>query len=483
MKLEKLLEKISLEEYRKFILLYSDKSPEFKTELEVYFADKDENTDLGKKYSEWIKKTIRKYENRGFITYKDSRSLAGDLQNIINTGFELVEKRNFLDAFELAKVALKETMEVITYCDDSSGSIGDTISFCIELLEQIAINPDTGIPLKEQLFFYLEKALKEDIYFDYGDFGYDLIPVFELLSVKLGQTKIFLKYIDNELSKPEQPHSDYKKNFYKVKKIEFLTSIERYDEAEKLITQNLDIVEVRQEVINKAIHSEDYIQAKTLIDDGIKIAIEKNHPGTVSSWHKELLRIAFLEKDVATIRHHSKYFAFDRGFNKEYYQIWKGTYLPHEWKEVIEVYIQETISFTTDIYEKNKKRGWTGQSMLALLSTVTSIYIEEKYLDRLLVLVKQEEELDYILFYHEVLLKDYPSELLEVYLPAIKVAAEQTSDRKKYKDFVKKLKKIIKDIPQGQEAILDIAKEMKKTYARRPAMVEELTKLIAETSA
>lgn len=153
MELEKLLEKISLNEYRKFVLLYSLKNPEFKTELEVYFSTKDKKIDLSKKYREWIKKTIRKYERRGFVDYNSTFGLAGELQSIIDTGFVLAEGHNFLDAFKLAKVALTETMQVITNSDDSSGSIGDTVGFCIQLLERIANDPYAGNPLKEQISF------------------------------------------------------------------------------------------------------------------------------------------------------------------------------------------------------------------------------------------------------------------------------------------------------------------------------------------
>lgn len=444
----------------------------------MYFAGKDGKIDLSKKYGEWIKKTIRKYEHRGYIDYRSSSGLSGDLDNIINTGFILAEKHNFQDAFTLAKVALPEMVRLFAYCDDSSGNIGGTVEFCIQLLERIANDPHAGNPLKEVLFFYLDLLLKEDVYFEYGDYGYQLLEIFQLLAVKLGQADVFLKHLDMQLLKPAEPYSDYKKNCYEIRKIEFLTSIGRQEEAEELVAQNLDIVEVRQGVVDTAISDRKYLHAKTLIRDGIELAREKSHPGTVSYWQKELLRIAFLEKDVETIRHYSEHFALDRGFDKVYYRMWKDTYLPEEWKEVIELHIQKSIDAATDLYEKYTNRVWQGHSMLSLLSAVASIYIEEKYLDRLMALVKQEAELERILYYHEVLLDDYRLDLLQVYLPAIKRAAANVSDRKKYKDLVKQMKKVIKDIPEGMKQILDLAKEMRTTYYRRRAMVEELTKFI-----
>ena len=482
MKFEKLLEKITIDELRDFMLLYSIKAPEFKAEFELYFARKDGKVDISERYSEWIRKTIRRYEHRGFIDYRNSSALACDLDNIINTGFVLAEKHNFQDAFTLARVALPEIVQILGYSDDSSGNIGSTVEFCIQLLEQIASNPNAGNPLKEVIFFYLETLLKEDVYFDYGNFGYRLLDIFESLAVKLSQAEVFLKHLNIQLSKPAQAYSDYTKNFYQVRKIEFLTSIGRLDEAQESVQQNLNIVEVRQGVVNEAISEHKYIQAKELIRDGIEIAAKNNHPGTIAHWQKELLRIAFLEKDEEAIRHYSKYFAFDRGFNIEYYRIWKNTFLPENWKNVIELHIQQSIDAATDVYELNRKRGWQAQSMLSLLSAVASIYLEERYLDRLMALVKQETALERILYYHEVLLNDYRSDLLNVYLPALKIAAAKVSDRNQYRHLVNQMKKIIKDIPEGTQQMSDLAKELSTTYWRRRAMVEELTKFIQLTT-
>jgi hypothetical protein len=475
MQLEKLLKNISLKDYQDFILTYCNKNPEFKTEFEVYFADKDENIDLHKKYSEWIKKTIRKYEYKGFIDYKNTRNLAGELQDIIDAGSVLVKKQNFLGAFEIAKVALKETMTTLSYCDDSSGSLGGTVEYAIELLDSIINNPNTARPLKEQLFEYLKVAVKDDVYFDYGGFGYHLLDLFEDLAIKMDQPETYIEHLDNQLSKP---YSDYKKNYYRICKIEFLTAIGRPDQVEELVAQSMDIVEIRQTEVNKAISAGNYESAKDLINEGISIAKEKNHPGTVSIWQNALLRIAFLEKDIQTIRHYCKYFAFDRGFNQEYYRSWKESFLADEWTEVIEVHIQKLIDDAFKIFNKNKSNNWGRLSQLALLSTVASIYIEENYLDRLFELVKQEQDLDCILEYHNVLVKDFALDLIPVYLPAIKESGINASDRKQYQDFVKKIRRIIKDIPQGTEQIINIAKELRATYYRRPAMVEELNKLI-----
>lgn len=102
-------------------------------------------------------------------------------------------------------------------------------------------------------------------------------------------------------------------------------------------------------------------------------------------------------------------------------------------------------------------------------------------MDRLFELVKLEKELDAILRYHDVLKVRYASEMLDLYVPALEAYGHKTSSRGEYADLVRKMERIIKDIPQGRERILAVAQRLKETYSvkpRRLAMLEELSKLV-----
>lgn len=92
-------------------------------------------------------------------------------------------------------------------------------------------------------------------------------------------------------------------------------------------------------------------------------------------------------------------------------------------------------------------------------------------------LVIKEESLGMILYYHDELVGHYPEILLSRYLPAIRRHAERTSDRRQYQELVKDIKRIIKDIPEGKQQLLELTRELAQIYYRRPAMVEELNKL------
>jgi hypothetical protein len=236
-------------------------------------------------------------------------------------------------------------------------------------------------------------------------------------------------------------------------------------------------VELRQKEVDKAIENKDFIKAKELIKDGIQIAEEKKHSGTVSQWKKELLRIAVLENDVTKVRVYARYFALDRGFEAGYYNQWKKTYTEEEWKPIIEQYIQETTENIPQEHRKNKDGGWSTPHP-PLLRSLAPVFIEEKYWDRLLALVKQENSLDATLQYHPHLIKCYPDELLDIYIPALEHLGERVNNRNQYGDMAAKMVKILKDIPNGKEKIQGVARNLIAKYPRRPAMREELNRIL-----
>jgi hypothetical protein len=471
---EDLLLKISADEYRGFIKEYALNNKDFKMAFELFFADKDGRIDTGKLYTDLIKKLIKKQTARGYLDYRSAVGLAKEVNQLVDKGFDFANKRNFVEAFVIAGVVLKEMMQVITYCDDSSGALGDVICNTINLIDVIALSDDAVIDMKTRVFNFLQTELNDGIYFDYGDFGYELSEVFQTLAVELNLHHEFLGWIDAWLPRLTAQHSNYRLEHFKTTKIDFLKAIGRHDEAEALIELNMEIVEVRQAEVDKVINNKDYEHAKKLINDGIKIAEDKRHPGTVSQWEKQLLRIALLENDVALTRKYYREFAFDRQFDGTYYRALKATYDAVEWESIVEDIITDIKTETT---KKHGKSTWHPFDSY-LLSALSPIYIEERFTDRLFELVKNEKDIDRLMIYHEHLVFAYASELLQLYIPALERQGDNAGNRSHYAQVAGNMKKIMKALPFGKEQVIDLAKKLKQKYSRRPAMIEELNAVI-----
>lgn len=474
---ETILQSISLKESQDFIRSYAGKHKDFKSAFELFFADKDPGTDIEQKYTDLTNKIIDKYSYGGYIDYDSSNIVAREIIKLLDAGFKYVEKKNFKDAFALVKGVLKPLMEAILDAEDSGESLVDSTTVAINLLKDIAKAGTTAIPVKEDIFQFLLKELNDEKYFDYGDLGDDLFDILQSLAVQLKHADAFLQFIDDKIKRLKDEYGYYDRQHLIASKIKFLKQIGKSSEAEKLIQANMNIVEVRQAAVNAAIKKKDYAGAKKLVTEGIRIAEREKHEFDVDLWKEVLLKIAEKENDTETIRKYARYFALDSDFSEEYYKIWKKTYPPEEWKEVIDKYIEETLQ---KIAKQKGRTGWD-YTELSEQDELTPIYIQEQYWDRLLAFLEKEKDLDITLEFHRYLVKSYPEDLMDIYLPALEKYGMNANDRSGYADLVYKMQKIMKDIPKGKERILALAQKLKAQFStkpRRPAMIEELNKIL-----
>ncbi|PWK73780.1 putative Zn finger protein [Mucilaginibacter oryzae] len=467
-----LINKISIDEYRGFVNQLAKKDKNFKAAFELFFADKDDSADTGQKYVQLVQRTFKKFGSAGYIDYQSARLMGREIDKLIEDARHLIQKNKLNDAFAMTSILLTEVADMFAYIDDSSGAVSERISDLIELIHEIADNDNLPVGTKMQLFDFLKKELQNDIYFDL-DCGYDLFELFENLASELNSEDVLLHFVDAKIAASVDDIYEYRRRRYVHIKIDFLKRTGQSLAANALIEENLDIQSLRQAKVNEAIAAHDFDKAKKLIAEGIKIAEAKKHPGTVSQWKKELLRIAVLENDVMTSRMLYKEFALDNSFNREYYNCWKATHTPDELPEVVEALIKEIISDTTKAF---KKSSWSSLNSM-LLAALGQIYIEEKYWNRLFNLVKDEGNLNTLMKYHKYLHPHYPAELTALYLPALESYADHTTDRNGYANLVNLLQTIKSDIPVACNPIMDLVRNFKLKYARRRAMMDELSKL------
>ncbi|MCF0059319.1 hypothetical protein [Dyadobacter sp. CY356] len=73
---------------------------------------------------------------------------------------------------------------------------------------------------KEDLFLFLNIELGKDVYFDYGDFGYELFNIFRYLAIQLGKTEDFLKSASRiTKSDSEEEDDNYRSEYFAKSKL------------------------------------------------------------------------------------------------------------------------------------------------------------------------------------------------------------------------------------------------------------------------
>ncbi|MFD1188510.1 SWIM zinc finger family protein [Pontibacter rugosus] len=475
--LDSLLQAVSAEEMQGFVRYYAANNRDFKNAFELYFANKDERIDISKQYKANFQQLLRQHSSRGFMDYRGTSAFSKEIEKQLQHADDLVTKQNFSDAFAIASAALRISLKAATQCDDSAGNIGELFYHLAELFGTLAHHETVAMDLKEKIYVYLEKELKSSDYFGYGDIGYDLFGTYADLALLFHKHDAFLAFIEVQLSQLNGPYDNYSKTFFLTQKIDFLTLIGRTTEAEAVIQQHMDLSNIRESVVEKAIEDRDYEQAKELISEGIAIAEGKNHAGTVDSWQKTLLRIAELENDVPTIRRYAQHFALSRWFDKEYYNQWKATYTQAEWQAVITQYIAETISKIEGQWEAGKRKyNWQGEP--PLLERLGPTYVQEAYWQELLQLVQKESQLHNLIAYNAYLAPRYPQEMLKLYVAAFAKVCVQANSRSNYANLAYKMQQVMLELPEAREEILALALQLQEQYPRRKAMIEEFNKIL-----
>ena len=470
-----LLKKVSVAELKQFVELYAHSDKNFKEQFQLHFAHKDEQIDVEKKYSDLVKKKIRAAQNRGFVDYYSAGDLSGALDSVLANSRQALQTGNFKDAIIIAQVILKQLAdEVLPNADDSDGDLGNTMEDAAMLLKEIAESNLCARELKENLHGFLSKELNNDIYFEYGDYGTDLFEVFRYLSVQLNKAELFLSFAYQLAKSPVKPSdNDYHAQYLITQTILFFQETGNTEEAKKLIDQNLDIPEVRQIAIEETIENREYSKAKKLIHQGISVDERKGHPGTVLAWQKELLRIAILEGDIQTQRQYNLLFAFDTGFNPEYYYFWKKTFSDAEWDTGFSNLVEKiTADVELEAVEHLNNHWWSKNH--TLLKKLAPVYVEEKQWQQLFKLVEAYPSLDELLNYVKYLAPHFQPELTELLFPALIIAGDMANSRPHYAQIASNMLRIIKLMPRSKSKITEAAQVLRAKYPRRPAMIAEL---------
>lgn len=474
--LDELLAKISYEELKKFVLDYSALHKDFARDIEIHFAEKDHRIDLRKHYTDIIHKVIRKNSDHGFIDYRNSFAVAKAIDLLIAEANALTRKGKFAEAMLIGQLVLSEMIEVIGDSDDSSGELGGSISSATELLNDMTESEEVSFALKTNLFHWLTGEISKKAYYDYGDYGLEIVDVAQNIALQIGEGESFMKSLDNALLQFSGYSFEFYSKIFLERKIDVLEKLGRAQEIRQLISQNLEVPEMRQKVVDEKIAQKDYKQAKLLINEGIKIAEAKSYAGVVTNWEKKLLEIAKLENNLNDIRFYTKKFAFDSSrLNPDYYHLWKNTFSKQEWAAELKALIDGVHKEVAQKSKKEKSIWFKPEEFV--FNSLAPLFIIEGMWDKLLEITQKNVSLDTLDKVYEYLAKRHPQEIFELYMPFLRKKSQIVSDRSDYKELANYLIKLKKDIAGSEPVINSFVAELKAQNIRKPAMLDELSKV------
>jgi hypothetical protein len=447
-----LLEKISHEELKEFVLGKMARDSFLRADFFVHFAAY--NTDYSREYYEsQLKALVKSAKGRdGFIDWNRAKIFNKNVSEYLQLAGKSLAEKHFSKAMNIAEAVAVQAMDALNNGDDSNGELGSLLYGAFEILQQLSETKLSDSERNEFIAFCYQSFDKE--IFEGWDWHTDLL---QMASLQM-KTENDAQEILTRLDKYEKGDDKYgwRKQKVQILKYGIFAKFDK-DKAEKFLYQNLENNEFRTIAIEKTIAAKDYEKAKKIAFDGIEFD-KKDKPGLVIKWYDFLLKIAEIEKDIENIINYAKCLYFESNSDKkEYYKILKNNIKPEKWTNFTENLIAE--------WKKNAK--YHGQ--------VAEILIAEQRWEQLLDLLKERPTFDFISLLEPHLKNDYAEELIKLYAKAIVDYASKFTGRSYYVEICKYLRRIIK--LGGRTTADEIIKVLRETYKNRPALLQELDRV------
>ena len=448
--LKKVLDKVSHQDLKEFIQKQSKIDKQFRNLFLSSFAHLNESQSK-EFYQKQIKSVVNSSTDRhGFIGWHEMKYLEQGIDPIISIAEKQLESKSYINAIYICTALMEEMTEVIQFSDDSNGSIGGMIDSSYEMLYDIATK-DISVDVKTELFNYCITAF-EKLLFDGCDWHTGILNIAYELTDNENQADIIINCLDTV-------NGEYEKERAQLFKLKIISEYKNKKEVQKFIDKHIANSSIRNTEIEKAVKNKDFEKAIKLCKDGIEYD-EKDKPGLVKNWYNWLLKIAQVQNNTSKIIEYSRFLFIDNFHpEQDYYQLLKQEIEPNKWNDFLEEIIREI----------TPKGGWKYNEL------VREIFINEKWWDRLLLMLKKNVSLQNIENNEKYLSKDYTQELTQFYSERLVKYVDRNMGRNHYQTacrYLCRMKKL-----GGNEKVNELIEYFIKTYPKRKALLDELNRV------
>lgn len=453
--LEETIEKIPEEELRAFVKELADYDDEIRNMILTRYAVKIDAKQI-KRLKQEVDNIVYQYGDRsGFIDYRNAWDFTSALHVFLDERVDtLLERSCYSQAFDLTNYVFKIIGNIDM--DDSDGGTSQIANICYEKWKKILENCSDVERNKMFSWFINHQACGYVI-----DYMEDYIEEFlmnEFQNRELLEKK--LKFLDEIIEKQESStdsgstwsaHYGYQNNI--LKRLEIMEKLNYSDdEINKYRKKNWKFSAVRGLEIKENLESGNIDQAIKILQES-KI-LDSAYAGLVSGYSEQLIVLYEKQSDEKAYKNELLFYVFECSQkNLVHINKLKASCTAEEWKQ-----------YREQILESPKNYCIRYPFMEA-----------EGLYERMLECMKQESFIYRLDEYEKVLKEKFPEQVRDIYISYLYKEAERTTDRKRYRELIKYLKKI-RGYPDGKEKSKEIANEWRAMYYRRSAMMDEMRK-------
>lgn len=413
------------------------------------------------KYASRVEDLIEDYSGRnGYIAYRDTFEFNRAVTGILGEADDAIENEQWEVAIAVLTGVASVSKDILNSGDDSAGELGAIVSYCFEKWNELCADETLPEKIKAEIF---ELALTR---FKDNDLkGWDWWWNWMEMAINLADTPEKQHRVIKALEaiKPNGDSWTAKHDAETAQKykLEMMSRCGSKEDQIKFMYDNVANPDFRQRLIQMAWDKTDYDEVLRLAKDGTNHDAE--YAGLVSDWHKWEYKVYHEIGDKNNELQLARYFFFTeyRWGEKEYdmesmYSVLKSLVPPEEWGKYAKTLISEA---------QGKK------DIVRLLY----IYTLEKMWQEYMGYIRKDPSIYNIDDAPKEVKKLFKDDIVKLYAAAVRNYFQQASNRDSYREGVAFLRKLIRY--GGTKEAEQIVVEQKSRTPRRPALIDELSKL------
>ena len=413
------------------------------------------------KYASRVEDLIEDYSDRhGYIDYRATFDFNCAVSRILDEAEDAMRKGQWEVAVAVLKGIASVSEDILNSGDDSAGELGAIVSACFEKWHELCADETLPEDIKAEIFElalsrFIEKDLKGwDWWWDWMEMAISLADTSEK------QSRI-IKALDAIKPNGDSWSAKHNAETAQKYKLEIMSKSGSPEDQIKFMYDNVSNPDFRNRLIQMAWDKADYDEVLRLAGDGVNHDAE--YAGLVSDWHKWKYKAYHEIGDKVNELQLARHFFFKGGIwgEKEYsmesmYSSLKTLVSKDEWKKYVETLISEA---------QGKK------DIIRLLYICTQEKMWQEYMDY----IRKNPSIYNIDDAPKEVKKLFKDEIVKLYAAAVRNDFQRASNRDSYREGVTYLRKLIKY--GGTKEAEQIVTEQKSRTPRRPALIDELSKL------
>lgn len=413
------------------------------------------------KYASRVEDLIEDYSDRHvYIDYRATFDFNCAVSRILDEAEDAMRKGQWEVAVAVLTGVASISEDILNSGDDSAGELGAIVSACFEKWHELCANETLPEDIKAEIFElalsrFFEKDLKGwDWWWDWMEMAISLADTSEK------QSRI-IKALDAIKPNGDSWSAKHNAETAQKYKLEIMSKSGSPEDQIKFMYDNVSNPDFRNRLIQMAWDKADYDEVLRLAGDGVNH--DAKYAGLVSDWHKWKYKAYHEIGDKVNELQLARHFFFKGGIwgEKEYsmesmYSSLKTLVSKDEWKKYVETLISEA---------QGKK------DIIRLLYICTQEKMWQEYMDY----VRKNPSIYNIDDAPKEVKKLFKDEIVKLYAAAVRNDFQRASNRDSYREGVTYLRKLIKY--GGTKEAEQIVTEQKSRTPRRPALIDELSKL------